>query len=124
MTNVEFATIDSSKFERLIIENAEIREFANTVLRKELSNKVDKEISLTSLTGKERLAKFRKSFHSLENLIPHTDIASYLGITNISLRNHREKKLIIFITIYYFIIYVIKYMLNFTYVYNRKLKHE
>ena len=92
LTKVEFATINSSAFEHLITENSEIREFANTVLRKELGRKVDKEISLASLTAKERLIKFREQFKAFENLIPHTDIASYLGITNVSLSRLRGEK--------------------------------
>lgn len=90
LTNTKLATIDAKEFERLMIENLEIRNFGNTVLRNELSQKVEKEIGLASLTAKERLLKFREQFPMLENLIPHTDIASYLGITNISLSRLRS----------------------------------
>jgi len=41
-----------------------------------LNQKVEKEIGLASLTAKERLIAFRKKNQLLENLIPHTDIAS------------------------------------------------
>ena len=40
--------------------------------------------------AKERLIEFRNKYKILENLIPHTDIASYLGITNISLSRLRK----------------------------------
>lgn len=90
LTNIKLATINASQFEKLIVENLEIRNFGNTVLRNELSRKVDKEIGLASLTAKERLIKFREQYPMLENLIPHTDIASYLGITNISLSRLRK----------------------------------
>jgi len=90
LTNIKLATIDAKEFERLMISNLEIRNFGNTVLRHELSLKVDKEIALASLTAKERLLKFREQFPMLENLIPHTDIASYIGITNISLSRLRS----------------------------------
>ena len=90
LTNIKLATIDAKAFEKLMIDNLEIRNLGNTVLRVELSKKVDKEIGLASLTAKERLLKFREQFPMLENLIPHTDIASYLGITNISLSRLRS----------------------------------
>jgi len=90
LTDVELASIHAKEFENLMIENLEIRNFANTVLQNELISKVEKEIGLASLTGKERLIDFRKKYKMLENLIPHTDIASYLGITNISLSRLRK----------------------------------
>lgn len=90
LTDVEFASINAQKFETLMIENIEIRNFANTVLQNELVMKVDKEIGLAALSAKERLIQFRAQYQGLENLIPHTDIASYLGITNISLSRLRK----------------------------------
>ena len=51
---------------------------------------VDKEIGLASLTAKGHLIKFRNQFPMLENFIPHSDIASYLGITNILLSRLRR----------------------------------
>lgn len=90
LTDLELASVDAKKFQRLMIENAEIRNFGNSVLQNELRLKVEKEIGLASLTSKERLKQFRKQYKGLENLIPHTDIASYLGITNISLSRLRK----------------------------------
>nr|WP_321412285.1 Crp/Fnr family transcriptional regulator [uncultured Carboxylicivirga sp.] len=90
LTNLELASISAKEFENLMIENIEIRNFANTVLQNELISKVEKEIGLASFTAKERLIEFRQKHKGLENLIPHTDIASYLGITNISLSRLRK----------------------------------
>lgn len=90
LTNMELATIKAREFERLMIENVEIRNFGHTVLQNELKLKIDKEIGLASLSARERLIKFRETHKGLENLIPHTDIASYLGITNISLSRLRK----------------------------------
>jgi len=89
LTNVKFAAMNALEFEQLMIDNLEIRRFANTVLQNELARKTDKEIGLVSLTAKERLLKFRAQYPLLENLIPHPVIASYLGITNISLSRIR-----------------------------------
>ncbi len=71
-------------------ENQEIKHFAYKVIQNELISKMEKEIGMASLPAKERLSKFREKFKSLENIIPHTDIASYLGITNISLSRLRK----------------------------------
>ncbi|MCD4746854.1 MAG: Crp/Fnr family transcriptional regulator [Bacteroidales bacterium] len=90
LTDLELSSINAKEFETLMIENIEIRNFANTVLQNELISKVEKEIGLASLTAKERLIEFRKKYRVLENIIPHTDIASYLGITNISLSRLRK----------------------------------
>ena len=84
LTYVKMGVMDAAMFEEFMVDNLEIREFGNSVLRKELSNKVEKEIRMASLTAKERLLKFREGYPLLENLVPHTCISTYLGITNIS----------------------------------------
>ena len=89
LTEIKLASINAYEFEKMMIENIEIRNFGNTVLRNELTQKVDKEIGMASLPAKERLLKFREQFPLLENLIPHSYIASYLGITSISLSRLR-----------------------------------
>ncbi len=91
LTNVEVAIINAEKFEQLMIDDLEIRHFGNTVLRNELMEKVQKEIGLASLAGKNRLQNLRAKFPNIENLIPHSDIASYLGITTISLSRLRTQ---------------------------------
>jgi len=91
ITDCTFAKIDAKGFESLMIANLEIREFGNTVLRQELLNKVNKEIRMASWSAKERLEQFRKDFSMLENKIPHPMIASYLGITNVSLSRLRKQ---------------------------------
>lgn len=90
LTKVTVASLNADKFEQLMINHIDIREFGNMVLQNELLAKVEKEIALASLNGRERLILFRKKYHFLENLISHVDIASYLGITNISLSRLRK----------------------------------
>jgi len=90
LTDIELASVDAKQFENLMIEVLEIRNFANTVLQNELLAKIDKEIGLASLSAKDRLLHFRNKYPLLENIIPHPDIASYLGITNISLSRLRR----------------------------------
>ncbi len=91
LTDLTLGAMDAAKFENLMIENLEIREFGNTVLRNELRLKVDKELSMAATTASDRLIKFRKDFYMFENRVPHPVIASYLGITNISLSRLRRK---------------------------------
>jgi CRP-like cAMP-binding protein len=91
LTDVEIATIDADEFEKLMIEDLEIRDFGNAVLRNELMVKVQKEIGLASLKAKDRLKLLREIFPNIENLVPHSDIASYLGITTISLSRLRTQ---------------------------------
>jgi CRP-like cAMP-binding protein len=88
-TDLVLGCLDAEAFLNLMISNIEIREFGNSVLRNELLQKVDKEIGLASLTARQRLIKFRTQYGMLENLIAHTQIASYLGITAISLSRLR-----------------------------------
>ncbi len=90
INEVQVAYFNAQAFLELMIDNLEVRSFANTVLRNELIQKVQKEIGLASMTAKERLLQFRKTFDGLENLVPHPMIASYLGITNISLSRIRS----------------------------------
>jgi CRP-like cAMP-binding protein len=91
LTKLTVASLNADKFEQLMINHIDIREFGNMVLQNELLAKVEKEIGLASLNAKERLILFRKNHHFLENLISHVDIASYLGITNISLSRLRKE---------------------------------
>ena len=91
LADCHLARIDAGQFEKLIEENLEIREFANTILRQELFRKTNKEIRLISWTGKQRLEQFRKDYSMLENIIPHSMVASYLGITNVSLSRLRKE---------------------------------
>lgn len=90
LTSLTVASFDADKFEQLMIDHIDIRQFGNMVLQNELLAKVEKEIGLASLNAKERLLLFREKYHSLENLISHVDIASYLGITNITLSRLRK----------------------------------
>jgi CRP-like cAMP-binding protein len=92
LTKTELIEFDAGEFLNMMIQNLEIREFGNTVLRNELVRKTDLEITLASQTAAERLESFRKEYGMLENLIPHPIIASYLGITNVSLSRLRGKK--------------------------------
>lgn len=91
LTDVELIEFDARLFLSLMIENLEIRTLGNSILVNELISKTEKEIAMASLTAKERLIKFRSEYLILENLIAHPIIASYLGITNVSLSRLRSE---------------------------------
>ena len=89
LTDLEVGIFKAGGLVELMRENTELRAFANAVLQNELIRKVNKEIFNASFSARERLIEFRKQYKLLENLIPHTYIATYLGITNISLSRLR-----------------------------------
>ena len=92
ISDLTIGLIEAPLFEQLMVEDLSIRNFGNAVLREELRGKVEKEIGLASLPAKERLAILRQKYPGIENHVPHTDIASYLGITNISLSRLRKER--------------------------------
>jgi CRP-like cAMP-binding protein len=92
LTELQVIEFDAAAFLNLMIEELENRNFGNEVLKSELLKKTTKEIALATLSAKERLEEFRKEYALLENLIPHPMIASYLGITNVSLSRLRAER--------------------------------
>ena len=91
LTDLKLGRFKAIGLVELMKEMPELRNFANAVLQQELILKSNKELQNASLTAKERLVLFRKQFQSLENLIPHHMIASYLGVTNVSLSRLRKE---------------------------------
>lgn len=90
LTDIEIASFSNLKLMELMQTNREISEWGNRVLQNELFQKIEKEMALASMTAKDRLMNFRERFITLENFIPHAYIASYLGITNVSLSRLRR----------------------------------
>lgn len=86
-----FACIDENALVALMLEDAEILEWANAIMRAELNRKVRREWALAVLPAAERLAWFRADFPGCEDLFPHRHIASFLGITPVTLSRVRSK---------------------------------
>lgn len=91
LTPCVLAAVPADVFSRLMRENIEIYRFAHTVLERELQAKTRKEIGLAVLPARERLLELRAVFPGLENRIAHAYIASYLGITQVSLSRLRKE---------------------------------
>ena len=85
------AAIPADTFSGFMRGNSEIYRFAHEVLERELKAKTQKEIGMAVLPAKERLLELRDLFPALENRIPHAHIASYLGITQVSLSRLRKE---------------------------------
>lgn len=81
LTDVTMGYIETKSFLNLMMHISEIRAFRNAMLHHELMQKVEKEVGLVQHSPVERLQYFRKFFPTLEGLIAHSYIASYLGIS-------------------------------------------
>ena len=88
----EVAVIDSGKLAELMFSDEEIREWGNTVLRRELQRMVAREWSLAALSAQEKLEWFRGDFPEGEQTFSHVHIASYLGITPVTLSRVRSRR--------------------------------
>ncbi|MBB95997.1 MAG: hypothetical protein CML68_15580 [Rhodobacteraceae bacterium] len=83
------ARIDSDLLSKRMMSSEPIRNWANGVLRDALSRKVDREWCLAALKGAERLTWFRQAFPGYEDIFPHVLIASFLGITPVTMSRLR-----------------------------------
>lgn len=91
-TEATLAVVDSKGMKEISKQNNEIRLLRVKVLENDLMEKSAKEIMLAALPGKDKLSFFRERFPTLENEIPHSYIASYCGISNVSLSRFRAMK--------------------------------
>ena len=91
MTDARVAQLDTDRLTELMILSEPIRDWANGVLRRELGRKADREWCLAALGGADRLAWFREQFPDYESVFPHALIASFLGITPVTLSRLRHK---------------------------------
>lgn len=91
LTNVVLLEIPVKQLDELRYNVPEFRLFGQTVLENELAANLKTDIDYRSLTAKEKLTLLRKAFPGIENLVQHQVIASYLGITNVSLSRLRKE---------------------------------
>lgn len=95
LTDCQYLKVPVGTFDELRENHPSVRAFGQRVVEKEFVKNLNHEVLFRSFTAKDRLQFFRANFPNLENLIPHTIIASFLGITPVSfsrLRNESAKK--------------------------------
>lgn len=95
LTDSTFLKVPAGRFRELSDTHQQILLFGRAVVEKEFIRNLNFEVLFRSYTAKDRLLFFRENYPQLENLIPHTVIASFLGITAVSfsrLRNELAKK--------------------------------
>lgn len=93
ITPVKVFQFKAFEFANLMTANRDIENWGRKVYDNELKNKVIKELELVTQPAKDRLESFRNRYPNIENLIPHPFIASYLGISPVSLSRLRGKSL-------------------------------
>jgi len=76
----------------LMTSDTVMREWGNAVLRNDLLQRSERELELVSLNGAKRLQSFRKKHADLESRVSHATIASYLGMTTVSLSRLRNPR--------------------------------
>ncbi len=84
--------IEAVELERKRTENSDFSQGTVLMITKLFKDKLQKQIADVTQTASEKLAKFRDEFPGLENQVQHSYIASYLGITNVSLSRLRNQK--------------------------------
>ena len=89
ITDVLVAQMDNRALIELMLVSEPIREWANGIMQQEQVRKADREWCLAALGGADRLAWFRKAFPRHEDLFGHYLIASYLGVTPVTLSRLR-----------------------------------
>ncbi|MGR3813802.1 MAG: Crp/Fnr family transcriptional regulator [Cognatishimia activa] len=75
----------------LMVNSESIREWGNNIMREELTRKVGREWCLAALSARQRLEWFRKVHPRHEAIFAHFHIASYLGMTPVTLSRARKR---------------------------------
>ncbi|EEI93491.1 cyclic nucleotide-binding domain protein [Sphingobacterium spiritivorum ATCC 33300] len=89
VTDVVLAEISSKEYKRLQKLFKEFEVFEKHYIQEEILQISHHKVFLRCYDAKERLLFFRRQFPDLEASIPHSLIASYLGITHVSLSRIR-----------------------------------
>lgn len=91
LTRLVLAEMSVIKMEELITAHPEIQLWRQKVVEHKLKRNFKDEIRFRRNSARERLAQLRHEYPNLENMIPHSYIASYLGITPVSFSRLRKE---------------------------------
>ena len=92
LTDTRIAFFPAQTLVNCMLASTSVQLWGDSILRADLVKRADKEWALAALSGKERLARFRLQFPTLENDIGHSHIASYLGMTPVTLSRLRGNR--------------------------------
>lgn len=90
---LEESTVVSFPFEslvRLMQKDNDVQAWGDAVLRQDLLTRARREWVLAALSGAEKLEEFRVNFGDLEQRVPHYHIASFIGVTPVTLSRLRK----------------------------------
>ncbi len=90
LTEVTLAEFNAETFTSLRYKHPCLMKYGNRVVEQELEYKTRREIFLLTKSAEEKYRVFREIHPGLENKIPQYHIASYLGITPVSLSRLRK----------------------------------
>jgi CRP-like cAMP-binding protein len=91
LTRTRVAAFPSDALMQCMLKHPGVQRWGDAVLRSELMRRADREWALAALPAAERLLHFRREHPGLEDAIAHHHIASYLGITPVSLSRVRAQ---------------------------------
>ncbi|MBO9402028.1 Crp/Fnr family transcriptional regulator [Shimia sp. R9_3] len=83
--------LDTGRLTNLMLESEPIRNWANGILQDALSEKAEREWCLAALGGAERLNWFRQALPGYEDIFTHSLIASFLGVTPVTMSRLRAR---------------------------------
>lgn len=79
----------ASELVNLMIQDVNARQWGNRVLQTELVRRAHREWSLAAEPGAQRLARFREEYPDIESAVSAKIVATYLGITPVTLSRLR-----------------------------------
>ena len=90
LTDVLVVEFNADQFSALRYKHESLLRYGNVIVERELEYKTQREILLLTKSAEERYQAFREIYPGLENGISQYHIASYLGITPVSLSRIRK----------------------------------